>query len=382
MFRWISRLLVGWALLGLGGCGEQLTIPEEDNQPPVVTPGEEIVDPDGRYRIVWETEEMSDSRVVFWLHNGGTTHHAETLNEFGASHEVRLLDLTANERYDYFSLGLDADGDTLHFGLQDSLVTGPIGEADLLKAHFIDVKQGDACLIESPRGAKIVIDGGYGSSSDADPPSWDGDGVPYALNYLESMAVEEIALMIKSHNHADHYGGLSDINNSSINILEMQAPFTGFGYSADWQRGDIVQVDPVCELKILNIGYPPGASTENENNSSIVLKVVFGEFSLLMTGDAEIPVESYLLQNYFADLSSTALKVNHHGSSDGTTDEWMAAVQPRAAAISCGAGNPYGHPHGSTLQILQSHSVDVYRTDLLGDIVVVSDGAAGWEWIY
>jgi competence protein ComEC len=135
-------------------------------------------------------------------------------------------------------------------------------------------------------------------------------------------------------------------------------------------------------MKVLNCGFPPGVSTSNENNSSMVLKITFGQMSLLLTGDAETPVNSYLMQNFGADLFATILKVNHHGSSDGTTSAWVQMVSPETAVISCGAGNPYGHPHSSTLQNLQSNHVEIFRTDLLGNVSVTCDSEKGWVWSY
>lgn len=359
-----------------------MTAPEEENPPPPALGVMEIVDADGRYRLLWETPDSCDSRVLYWEHPAGSTHVAATIGEFDLSHEVRLLELASERWYDYYAFGLNATGDTLFKSLPDSFVTGQIWPAELLRAHFIDVKQGDGCFIETAGGFRLMMDGGPGTLSDPEPPSWDGDGVPCALNFLQNANVSSIDLMIKSHDHSDHYGGLSDIIYSGIQVAERQAPFAGYGYWADFERGQTRPLDSFTSLKILNTGYPPGVSTGNKNNSSIVLKVIFGEFSILMTGDAENPVNSYLLQNYSADLPATVLKVNHHGSSDGISDSWLDSIHPLAGVISCGTGNPYGHPHPSTLEALNNHSVEVFRTDLLGDITIVSDGAQGWEWIY
>jgi competence protein ComEC len=342
----------------------------------------EVRDPDGRLRIFWESPEACDSRVLYWAHTGSPAYVASRRKYCGLEHEVRLLELQSNERYDYFRFGLNSVGDTVYQSSEDSFLTAQVSPAELLRAHFIDVKQGDACFIQTAGDVHLLIDGGYGSLGNPAPPSWDGDGTPRALNYLESLNVQQIDWMIKTHNHTDHYGGLQDIIYSGMTILEKQAPFPGDGFSADLAPGGILDLDAYTRMEILNCGYPPGIPATNENNSSIVLRLTYGLFSLLMTGDAETPVNEYLLRNFAGSISSAALKVNHHGSADATNDAWIGAVMPQAAVISCGAGNPYGHPHTATLNLLQTHAVEIFRTDLHGDITVVSDGTENWVWIY
>ncbi len=342
----------------------------------------EVRDPDGRIRIFWESPEVCDSRVLYWEHTGGAAHVAARRSHFGLDHEVRLLELRSNARYDYFRFGLNSAGDTIYKSLEDSFLTAQVLPAELLRAHFIDVKQGDACFIQTADDVNLLIDGGYGSFSNPAPPSWDGDGIPWALNYLESIGIQRVDWMIKSHGHSDHAGGLQDVVNSEMTILEKQAPFPDEGFSADLTPGEILDLDSRTRMEIFNSGYPPGVPASNENNSSIVLHLTYGEFSLLMTGDAETPVNEYVRQTFAGSISSNVLKVNHHGSSDAINDAWIEAVRPQAAVISCGSGNPYGHPHAETLKILRMHSVEVLRTDQNGDITVVSDGTENWVWIY
>ncbi len=349
----------------------------------VTDPAEgEIVEPDGRLRILWQSPEVGDGRVLYWLHNEDRQYLASRRGDFGTSHDVQLLELASETWYDYFAFSLDTAGDTLYQSPQDSFITGQIQPAPLLRAHFIDVKQGDACLVQTAGGFHLLVDGGYGTSSSPSPPSWDGDGIPYALVYLQSHEVQQVDLMVKTHDHSDHYGGLADVLDADIPVIEAQAPFSGWGYASDFAPGDVRMLDESTSLKVLNSGYPPGISTSNENNSSLALKLIFGEFSLLLTGDAETPVNSYLLEHFPADLPCTVLKVNHHGSSDATTSAWLSAVSPAVAIISCGAGNPYGHPHESTLTALSEQNIELFRTDLQGDITVSSDGSDSWVWVY
>lgn len=342
----------------------------------------EVRDADGRLRIFWETPYACDSRVLYWEPSCGSIHLASRRSYFGLDHEVHLLELRSNARYDYFRFGLDSAGDTVYKTPVDSFITAQVSPVELFRAHFIDVKQGDACFIQTAEDVHLLIDGGYGSLSDPDPPSWDGDGIPWALNYLERIGVQRIDWMIKTHNHSDHVGGLLDGINSGMTILEKQAPFAGDGFSADLTPGEVLNLDSQTQMEILSNGYPPGVPQTNANNSSIVLRLKYGLFSLLMTGDAEQPVNDYLRWNRIGSITSNALKVNHHGSSDAMNDAWIEAVIPQAAVISCGSGNPNGHPHMETLSILKAHSVDLFRTDQNGDIIVVSDGTEDWVWIY
>ncbi|MFH1861956.1 MAG: MBL fold metallo-hydrolase [bacterium] len=346
----------------------------------VVDPQEgEIQEADGRIRIAWQTFEESDSRVLYWQHPTGRAHLASTRNEFGMTHSVRLLELEEERQYDYFAFCLDAFGDTIYHSPQDSFITSNVQSAAFLKAHFIDVGQGDGCLIQTAGGFNLMVDGGYGSNS-SEP--WQGGGIPLALNYLQNLGITQIDLMIKTHNHADHYGGLSDISYSGIPVLEKQAPFEDYGYSNSFTPGDVRALDGSTSMKVLNSGYPPGVSQSGENNSSMVLRITYGDLSILMTGDAENVVNSYLVTNVASDLPSTVLKVNHHGSSDATSDIWLNTVSPTYAIISCGTGNPYGHPHGSTLSKLASRTIEILRTDLNGDIVMIADDDQSWVWIY
>lgn len=112
---------------------------------------------------------------------------------------------------------------------------------------------------------------------------------------------------------------------------------------------------------------------EDTNDTSIILKVTYGDTSFLFTGDAEYDGEHAVLDSG-ADLSATVLKVGHHGSDTSTCYPFLRAVMPQYAVISVGAGNSYGHPNDDTLSKLRDAGVEVFRTDLQGDIFCTSDG--------
>ena len=115
---------------------------------------------------------------------------------------------------------------------------------------------------------------------------------------------------------------------------------------------------------------------DSVNDYSIVLRIEYGSTSIMMTGDAEQPAEEDMLRTFDAAeyLHCDVLKAGHHGSASSTSAAWLSAVSPKVAVISCGKDNAFGHPHGEILARLEAAGVTVYRTDLLGNVVLCSDG--------
>jgi competence protein ComEC len=145
------------------------------------------------------------------------------------------------------------------------------------------------------------------------------------------------------------------------------------------KRGMKFDLDSGVKLEVLNpqgngqwiTQVRQGGSLENAN--SVVLRLSYGNFSMLFTGDAETETEEVMM-NSGAPLRAQVLKVGHHGSRYATSGEFLDAVAPEAAVISCGAKNRYGHPTKQTLDRLQKAGVKIYRTDLNGEIAIVTDG--------
>lgn len=246
----------------------------------------------------------------------------------------------------------------------------PTTGAETLAVHFIDVGQGDSILIQAPDGTTALIDGGYDNGQ--------------ALDYLRAHQIQHIDLMIASHPHADHIGGLVEVlqalpvgavwtsgatHTTGIfeqfldAIAEVKTPYH------EAQRGDII---PLGELGLTVLRSDPQAS--DLNDTSLVLKLTYGQVSFLFTGDAESASEAALLQTATDDLRSTILKVGHHGSYTSSSPAFLAAVQPQVAIYSAGRHNSYGHPHTETLTALQAVSAQIYGTDIHGPIVVHTDG--------
>jgi len=237
------------------------------------------------------------------------------------------------------------------------------------RVHFIDVGQGDAILVEAG-DADILVDGGPSGSA--------------VLSYLAGQVVPDIDLMVATHPHADHIGGLDDVlaqydvrevwTNGATATTQTYKDFAAAvaaegaiereirrGYSTEFGGVTLTALDPVDPL------------TGDANGDSIVLRLSCGSADVLLTGDATENSEASMLADPSLVLDADVLKVGHHGSSTSTTNAFLDAVTPQDAVISVGAGNTYGHPTQETLNRLAAHGATVYRTDLDGTVVLTSD---------
>ena len=222
------------------------------------------------------------------------------------------------------------------------LVSGtPWKDAEPLPAEpdfrvvFLDVGQADAALVLCDGESMLIV-----------------GGLPAALH---ACTVDKVYCPVTEYDSACFRSFVSAVNEQTDGVI---VPDVGDSFYLGSARVDILACDP---------------QAEETNNTSIVLRVVYGETSFLFTGDAETPVEQALLDSG-ATLSSTVLKVGHHGSSSSTSYRFLNEVMPQYAVISVGKGNSYGHPHEEVLSRLHDADVTVLRTDELGDIVLVSDG--------
>lgn len=260
-----------------------------------------------------------------------------------------------------------------------SLITSlPDGK---LHVSMLDIGQGDAILIESPEGKRILVDGGPDNSV----LQRLGEQLPFFENTID--------LMIISHPHADHINGLVEVlkrydvkkvlltgiayPNATYDeflktIQEKNIPFEFPIASEDYL------IEPDLTLDIL---YPTkkifGETFDNANNSSIVAKLNFGETSLMLTGDAEKEEEAEILKQPF-DVNAKLLKTGHHGSKTSSSPPWIAAVNPDNALISAGKDNQFKHPHEETMKLFANKNIQTFVTKDLGTIEFVSDGKA-WK---
>ena len=246
-----------------------------------------------------------------------------------------------------------------------------ISDNSYFEVHYIDVGQADAALILCD-GAAMLIDGGNVADSSL------------IAAYMKKLDIDYIDYVICTHAHEDHVGGLSGALSvakaGAVYAPEIEADtkaYQNFRLKAGEQG---LQIQHSTHGNSIALGSSTvqflGPITENVddlNNTSIVLKIMYGNTSFLFTGDAEHEEEQDII-NAGYDLSADVMKVGHHGSDSSTSYVFLREVMPKYAIISVGTGNSYGHPTEEVLSRLRDADTEVYRTDLQGDIIVKSDG--------
>ncbi|MGM9647018.1 MAG: ComEC/Rec2 family competence protein [Eubacteriales bacterium] len=228
-----------------------------------------------------------------------------------------------------------------------------------LQLHFIDVGQGDAALLILPTGERIMIDTGTEESVEA------------VLSHLAKWNVSALDLVILSHNHDDHAGGLPVIADAMPVggvLYAGEAPADCTLPMREMIAGDTFSIGAVC-FSVLG-----PLSEEGCENRSLILRIDYGVRSFLFTGDAEAQEEELLLAETPSLLNVDLLKVAHHGSATSSTESFLAAVCPEVAVISASKDNSFGHPSPQTLGSLRTLGCMIYRTDQSGTLIFLCDG--------
>ena len=263
----------------------------------------------------------------------------------------------------------------------------------LAELHMIDVGQGDALAMRTPRGRWILFDAGR---------TWNGGdaGRRTIIPYLRRFG-GDVVMFVLSHPHADHVGGAASVLRALHPAQFRDAAFAGGSESyraslatarelgVSWMRvhpGDSVAVDGIT-IRFLAPDSSWTAHLTDPNLASTIAVVQYGNVRFLLTGDAERAEEEWLLSHYSSvELRSDVLKVGHHGSRTSSSAPFLDAVQPRVALVSVGAGNSYGHPSAEVMDALLARGAMIVRTDQLGTAVVSTDGrelfvrAGGRAW--
>jgi len=249
----------------------------------------------------------------------------------------------------------------------------------LLHVNFLNVGQGDAIFIQTPSGRQILVDGGL-------YPTVLNDHIGRQLPFGD----RSIDIIIATHPDADHISGLPALferydvdlllTNGSDDDSPIQAALSDAAIDTQIhiaRVGETIRIDDGVQLEIL---HPTTVGADDDrNNESVSLRLVYGDFSLLLTGDAEVEAEREMLESK-RPLTSVVYKAGHHGSNTSSSAPFLAAVKPQIAIVSAGADNSYGHPHVDVLERLAAGKTAVLRTDELGTIEVITDGKGIWLW--
>ena len=242
--------------------------------------------------------------------------------------------------------------------------------------EILDVGQGDSILIRSPEGKTALIDAG---------PSHN------VVATLKKAHVTSIDLLVLSHHHSDHYGGMAEVikafkprvflatnsSHTTSSYLKLLEHVRDAGIRAI-QPGSAPRKIGVGSVVLTVFPQPPD-DKDDENDNSIGIRLDYGDFSALLTGDSQERARAYWLKTCPSLLKDvTILKLAHHGSRNGTDAKWLDLTRPEMAVASLGAGNDYGHPHPETLKLLEGRKLPLLRTDLDGTIAIVSDGKT-WD---
>ncbi len=250
-------------------------------------------------------------------------------------------------------------------------------EDDRLDLYFFNIGQGDSEFIETVNGKTILIDGGPADKA-----------VLRELGKTLPFWQRRIDLIVVTHPHDDHFGGLSAVLErytvGAIMISDIQS--TGAAYDEFLKKITEKNISIIRPTKtnieldglVLHILAPTKSLAQqkisNANNSSIVIRLSYKAMDILYTGDAEEAEEKELLQTVAADLPSELLKLGHHGSDTSSSDAFLAMVKPQLAIASAGVNNSYGHPSPRILRRLERLGITVFRTDQDGTLHFTSDG--------
>ncbi len=242
-----------------------------------------------------------------------------------------------------------------------------LGLAAALEIHLVDVGQGDGVLIALPDGRHVVVDAG------------NDDGA--MLRYLRANGVTALALVVASHAHADHIGGLPSVLDAFPPpfVLDNGVAHTTLTYERYLdavERSGAALLEPTARTLTLgevrlHVLPSPREPAWGHNDNSVGVIIEYGDFRASLTGDAEARLFAWWIETVPDQLRDVHVhKASHHGSANGDTDEALARLRPEVIVASVGADNRYGHPHPATVAMYRRHGATLYRTDHHGSVVI------------
>lgn len=241
-----------------------------------------------------------------------------------------------------------------------------------MTVSFIDVGQGDSILVQFSNGSNMLVDAGDANHGET------------VVKYLRSLDINKIDILVATHCHMDHIGGMSDVlKNFDIgkawdsgyddgseshkqflqNLKERSIPY-GVPQAGFTQKLGTARIDVLAPVRLIS------GTKRDANNNSLVLRVTYGKINFLLTGD----MEAEECASVVSFSKSTVLKVAHHGSQNGTNTRLLSEVSPKIAVISVTAQNDYGYPHSATLTVLENAKSIVYTTAKNGTVVISTEG--------
>ena len=259
-----------------------------------------------------------------------------------------------------------------YFGI-DLTQDSKVPKDSKLMISYMDVGQGDAAYIKV-NGNDILIDAGPRSNSKE------------LLEQLKAKNIDDFELVIATHPHEDHIGGMVDVFKEyevkafySPKITHTTKTYENLVKAVkdeglktkELKSGMVIDLGEGAKFEVFT---PQKSEYEELNDYSPIMKLSFGDTSYLFTGDAEKLAEEEALAKYKTSLDSDVIKFGHHGSSSSSSNAFIEAVSPKYGIISCAKDNKYGHPHRETLDIIKKYNIKTFRTDTDGEIILTSDG--------
>lgn len=258
----------------------------------------------------------------------------------------------------------------------------PAPSGDELRVHILDVGQGDSILIIAPGGKTVLVDAGVPGSGKV------------VMDAMQRYNLKQIDLMVATHAHADHIGGADEVIRATrvLSVLDSQVPnptknyedflkairesgakYIGASPGQKFDLGGNAVLTVLAPVQPLFTKDQLRSGANEPNANSVVTRLDYGDFSLLLTGDAEAETEARLMKSG-ANMKAKVLKVGHHGSRYASSEAFLRDGGFEAALISDGADNRYGHPSQEALDRFKALGIKIYRTDLQGEITLTTRG--------